>query len=242
MRVSDLYQKPPLADRDVYIVGTGPSLRVFPLQFLQGRTCILLNAASRLLGPAFGPVAFANNKSFLEGCECPYQIVKGRLRFETGAERTDNHVAWDDPSRYVFSYRQPPWDASSHFDPIRLWAEPDFYWNCKRGSVAIFAVQFAALAGARSITLVGCDCAELPSAASDGIAASDLPYAGKSAGDHAGRVRHDYDQYAAGLNYLCREVWDRFRCPIMHLSPFPGYGREREQFVEFRRWRDNGFA
>lgn len=255
MKVSDLYPdksvsgRPnmfdcPLYRQDAYIVGTGPSLRVFPLDYLRGRCCILLNRAAQVLGPGFGPVAFSNHRSFLEGVQCPVQIVKGRLKWQADPPPTapDNHVPFTDRKYYVFSYRSPPWDLTSHFDRAQLWAEPDYYWNVKKGSVAIFAVQFAALAGARSITLVGCDCAEFVDVGTDTVGTHRvLPYAAQAAGDHTGRVAHNYAQYAAGLEILVQECRDRFGIPVLHCSPFPGFGREQEQFIRFRKWADNGW-
>jgi hypothetical protein len=253
MRVSKLYpgesDRPngfdhPLNRQDVFIVGTGPSLRVFPIDYLRDRCCILLNRATQVLGPDFGPVAFANHRGFLDGSTCPIQIVKGRLKWQKDPDpaRTDNHVPWNDTTRYVFSYRSPPWDTVSHFDRATLWAEPDYFWNVRQGSVAIFAVQFAALAGAKSISLVGCDCAEFTDGRSAGLGESkSLPYAAEAAGDPTDRVRHNYDQYAKGLDILVRECRDRFGVPLMHLSPFPGFGREQAQFRAFQEWGDNGW-
>jgi hypothetical protein len=247
MRVSDLYpignvlQPTPLNGRDVYIIGTGPSLRVFPIDFLRDRCCILLNKACRIL-PELGPIGFSNRADFLlppDECGAKIQIVKGRLKWQSDPppSRPDNHCSWNDPRFYVFSYRDPQWDSVSHFSRSQLWAEPDYFWNVKKGSVAIFAVQFAALAGARSITLIGCDCCEL--AGADG---ADRPYAAEVAGDQTGRVVHNYNQYAAGLDILARECRERFGIPLLHLSPFPGFGREREQFRQFQEWADSGWT
>lgn len=233
MKISNLYStRPddkwgtvpgPFRGQDIYIIGTGPSMTVFPLDWLRGKTCVLLNDAQKHL-PGLGPIAFSNNLKFLAGCGLPYQIVKGRLRFDPDPERDDNHCPWDDPGRYVFSYRERPWDAVSHHDLSTLWKEPCHYWNTRRGSVSIFAVQFALLAGAKSITLVGCDSCELG------------PNAEYIAGKKATAVRHDYDAYAAGLMTLNREARERFRVPMMTLSPFMGLSRERQQYQEMRKW------
>ena len=255
MRVSELYpresRKGLLEFEDVYIIGTGPSLRVFPVGYLKKKTCILLNTAHRIL-PECGPVAFSNHVDFLRGkppvrpeCTCPVQIVKGRLKYQDHPSpvRPDNHVPWNDPDYHVFSYREPfvssktetfrTGDEWSHFDERALWGEPDFYWNVRKGSVAIFAVQFALLAGARSITLVGCDCCEFHG--TDGTA---FPYASdQNAGPP--NIIHNYGQYAAGLDRLAKEARIKFGVPLMHLSPFPGFGREQSQFIEFQTWGKN---
>lgn len=160
MRVSDLYNDPRLRGQDVYIVGTGPSLSVFPIDLLADRCCILLNDAHKY-APSLGPVAFSNHLKFLNGCGCSIQVVKGRLKWQDGAESDCNHCDWNDPYHYVFSYRDKNYEGVSHFDDSQLWAEPDHYWNVKGGSVSLFAMQFAALCGVKSITLVGCDCTDV---------------------------------------------------------------------------------
>lgn len=260
MRVSELYGSSPLAGADVFIVGTGPSLRVFPIDFLRGRCCVLLNTAHRIL-PGIGPVAFANHRDFVEGkpplhpaCDCPIQVVKGRLKYAKRPERTDNHVSWSDPKYYVFSYREPTispakkngiaddvatGDEWSHFDEEALFnpSDPDFYWNVRKGTVAIFAVQFALLCGAKSVSLVGCDCCELIGRDADGEEKL-LPCASQSNIGPPSMVHH-YDQYAAGLDRLAKEARIRFGVPLLHLSPFPGFTREGSQFRAYQSWADN---
>ena len=241
MRVSELYPKSPCRGQEVYIVGTGPTLRVFPVDYLKGKVCILLNNAHRIL-PGLGPVAFSNHRAFLQkdNCQCPVQVVKGRLKYDPNPERTDNHVEWEDPKYHVFSYREPPWDNISHFDDASLWREPDFYWNTPHGSVSIFACQFALLAGATAIHLVGCDCCEFTGKNADHEKDGLLKCAShKARGPKS--MRHDYDAYARGLMRMVREGRKRFGVPIFTCSPFPGFGREQEQFRELQQYADNGW-
>lgn len=237
MRVSELYGKPPLAGADVCIVGSGASLDVFPREMIADRVCILLNDTWRHL-PGIGPVAFANNRKFLDGCELPYQVVKGRYRFERGAERTDNHVSWDHPRYHVFSYREPVikgssgegWkkiktgDQWSHHDERALWAEPDFYWCPKHSCSAVFAAQFAMLAGVRSITFVGCDCCEV---------GRQTYVSTKQPRDH---VRRDFGAYTEGMLRMVREGRER-GIPVVSLQPFMGLTGIDQQYKEMAAWK-----
>lgn len=213
----------------MFICGTGPSLALYPPEFFSDRTCILLNDCCRYL-PDAGPVAFANNRKFLKHGKQPYKIVKGRLRFDPNPEQHDNHVRWDDPNYYVFSYRDDRKkyggrDNCSHFDWSRLWLEPDFYVNEPGGSVSIFAAQFAVQCGARSVMLIGCDCCEF----------GELKYVA-SKRPRPEQVHHDYNAYSAGMLKLKRAAWERFKIPIVSLQPFVGLGRHQEQFEEMQSW------
>jgi hypothetical protein len=226
MKVSELYESSPLRGQDVFIVGTGPSMDVFPLEFLYDKKCILLNDAQRNFR-GLGPVAFSNHLTFLEGCDLPIQVVKARHKYTDGPERTDNHCPWDHPRYHCFSYRQPPWDDISHNDERTLWREPDFYWSPKKGSVSAFAVQFALHCGVRSICLVGCDCNAL-----DG-----QHY---TATKEKTSARHVYQQYAAGLMRLRIEAHKR-GVPLLSLNPFFGLGWHAEQFHELQNDRRQRF-
>lgn len=236
MKVSELYApNGPFVGQRIHIVGTGPSMSVFPQSILEDKFCVLLNDATRYF-PKLGPVAFANNKAQLKfpSPKLTHKIVKGRLRFDPHPERTDNHVAWDDPDHYVFSYREPrivdregkhvqTTDKLSHLDERALWHEPDYYFNVRGGSVAIFAVQFAILAGAAEIILVGCDCAEV----------SGEHY---TSGKKNHQSTHDYAQYARGLTRVAQEAYKR-GIIMYSLSPFFGLGHHNFQYAEMLRWR-----
>lgn len=222
MRVSDLYNGP-FKGHDVYIIGTGSSMSVFDRRQLAGKACFLLNDAQKYF-PDLGPLAFSNNRSFLQGCELKYQVVKGRLRFDPNPERDDNHCSWDSDRYYVFSYREKPWDRVSHHDMTRLWSEPDHYCAVKDGSVSHFALQFAALCGVRSITLVGCDCVP-------------LEHQEYLNGKKFRACPRDYDAYAKGLEVISRSIWERFGISVFTLSPFLGLMRENDQYARMREWK-----
>ncbi len=225
MLVSDLYGT--LRGLDVFIVGTGPSMSVFPLGFLKDRYCILLNDAWKYLN--LGPMAFSNSKQFLKGEQLPPKImvVKARLKSDPSPERDDNHVRWGHTRKHCFSYREPPWDDVSHHDKSILWKESCHYWNIPGGSVAIFAVQFAVLAGARSVTVVGCDCCEL----------NGRQYLNKEAFRDRmvrtkridKRLRHNYRAYACGLRYVADRALKDYGVPVVSSSPFFGFGWEELQ-------------
>lgn len=236
MRVSDLYGT--LEGKDVYIVGTGPSMSVFPVEYLRDKACVLLNDAWKYF-PTLGPFAFSNTKKFLKSGKTKIssrlvQIVKARLKSDPNPKRDDNHVPWNHEKMYCFSYRQPPWDDVSHFDKKLLWKEPCHYWNIKGGTVAIFAVQFAIMAGAKSILLVGCDCCDL--SGEEYVNDKALRFRLKNTKKPLGAsLQHNYTAYYKGLLYLAdRALRDR-GVPVMSCTPFFGLKCPDVQFDWMRR-------
>ena len=228
MRISELYADSPVRGADVVIIGSGPSMTVFPVEMLRGRVCITLNDTHKYLPEWVGPISFSNALQWAEPSSAGIRIriVKGRNRHQKrgpGPERTDNHVAWDHPRYHVFSYREPPWDERSHFDLESLWAEPDFYWNVKNGNVSIFAMQFAILAGARSMTMVGCDCMELEG----------KPYLdGKK---QRSFVKRNFGAYLKGMMTMSREAHNR-GIPVVTMSPFVGLQSFPMQWRQMKEW------
>lgn len=217
MRVSELYEDGPLKGKDAWIVGTGASLDIFPTALLSDKCVILLNDAQKHL-PGLGPFAFANNRKQLDGCQLPYQIVKGRLKFDPNPERSDNHCAWDHPRYHVFSYRERPWDNVSHHDERRIFAEPDFYWAPEKGSVSAFACQFALQAGAKAIYLVGCDC--------NAIGKTEYVKGKKGA-----KAQRNYEAYQRGLLVMRKHAL-KLGVPMVSAQPFFGLGWHEHQYRE----------
>lgn len=238
MKVSDLYAPSgPFVGQDFYLVGSGPSMNLFPTRLLEGRLCVLLNDTARYL-PKLGPILFCNAlfQSTGHSDAIKYKVGKGRLRFQPGVERTDNHIAWDNPEWYVFSYREPvikeehggnsesirTGDTASHHDESTLFTEPCYYWSPRGGSVSAFAIQFALHCGARSITLVGCDACEF----------GGERYVG---GKEGSSMHRKYHQYAYGCERMWRECYQR-GVPLTSWTPFFGLGYHQDQYRNMTAW------
>lgn len=238
MKVSELYAPHgPFVGQAFHVIGSAPSMNLFPLRMLEGRLCVLLNTACTMF-PSLGPIAFCNARSQIHGHSeaIKYRVGKGRLRFEPGVARTDNHIAWNDPDWYVFSYREPiikeehggnsepihTGDMVSHHDEGTLWAEPCYYWSPRGGSVSAFAIQFALYCGARSITLVGCDACE---------------FGGEryAAGKEGSTMHRKYHQYAYGCERMWRECYQR-GVPLTSWTPFFGLGYHQDQYRNMTAW------
>ncbi len=148
---------------DLYIVGTGASVRVFPLSFLDDKITIGLNMAWKLL-----PVTYCitirpelNVPEFLDGTSRPeiQWITKhGKLRsdeqrafVEANSERFYNYRT--DGQKNTEPEGQPS-DAGRIVDWVRKPTGEFLYlWS----SIAQSAMNLAANMGARNVIMIGCD-------------------------------------------------------------------------------------
>jgi hypothetical protein len=160
--VSELYGRH--AGSDIYILGTAPSVRVFPLEFLKDKIVIGCNQAWKLF-----PVQYCltihpdlNIPEFMQS-ESPRPDVT----WITGEEKCRGlldaqQFAYAEKHFYFFKYRgkpntQPehePSDSGRVLDWVRQPSGEFLYlWS----SIAQAAACLAANLGARNIVLVGCD-------------------------------------------------------------------------------------
>lgn len=246
MKVSKLYgPNGPVFGKDVYVIGVGSSMRLFPLSYLEDKTCILLNDACRHF-PTLGPISLANNRKFIDDVgetAVKYWVIKARLKSDPHPERDDNHVPWDHDRLYCFSYREPPWDKESHFDQTRIWREKCHYWNMPGGNVAIFATQFAVMAGAKAVILVGCDAGEICGQryVTKEAAAHRIRNTPNSAIKRMGSLRPaNYQAYVDGLGVLQRRALADKGVPIMSMTPFVGLKNMTQQFLRWHKAHRKG--
>jgi hypothetical protein len=164
-KVSELYGRHPGAD--IYIVGTGTSLRVFPLSLLENKITIGLNLAWQLL-PVRYCISMVPHLNFPEllgkpRLEGPIWITK-HLKYKQYA--TAEQLEWAEREYYFFrtegrsSYTllDEPSEAGRVLDWVRQPTEDYLYlWT----SISQSAVNLAANMGAKNIILVGCDNAAL---------------------------------------------------------------------------------
>lgn len=212
--VTELYGRHPGAD--IYVVGTGTSMRVFPRSFLEGRITIGLNMAWKVApvtyGITIGP--HLNIPEFIQG-EQPRPEIVWITKGEKAAKiLTPEQAAHADRHFYSFEIadREPTngaWvhDAGRVLDYVRAPSGPKLYqWS----SISQTAANLAANMGARNVIVVGCDNASL-------------------AGNHHTHVQHTkwvgddpderYRQYYEGLAEVRAALRDR-GVTLVNLSPF----------------------
>lgn len=144
MKIEDLYGRH--KGEPIYIVGTGPSMRLFPLEFLRDKVCIGLNQAWRY-------------------CPLTYTIsVHPELLIDYQREKHPHKTQWivkhkpplnlelDDPNYYVF------WTQKEDYT---IFAKPQLHTLFIGNGVQQTAMHMAFLMEASAIFLVGVDMAEL---------------------------------------------------------------------------------
>jgi len=213
--VTELYDRHPGAD--IYVVGTGTSMRVFPPSFLEGRITIGLNMAWKVApvtyGITIGP--HLNIPEFIPG-EQPRPEIAWITKGDKAAKiLTPEQAAHAERNFYSFEIaeRAPTddgdWvhDAGRVLDYVRAPSGPKLYqWS----SISQTAVNLAANMGALNIVVVGCDNASL-------------------AGNHHAHMQHTkwlgappdarYRQYYEGLAEVRAALRDR-GVTLVSLSPF----------------------
>ncbi|MEX0758593.1 MAG: hypothetical protein WD100_03335 [Tistlia sp.] len=144
------------AGQDIYIVGTGPSINVFPMDFLEDKICLSLNDAYKA-HPAVTPMALMHHQLYAHkgrSITAPYhENLKGiRYPIVKASGRNRAEVAdWDHPFFYYF-------DWSHEIDDI--WTQTkdtDELIYMREGCSLHAALQIAWIAGASTIFTIGCD-------------------------------------------------------------------------------------
>ena len=167
--VSELYNRYP--GSDIYVVGTGASLRVFPLSFLEDKIVIGLNMAWKVVPVKYSVTIHPNLNipAFIPGEELHPEItwISGYFKTNTGGivlkgVTSPELVKYAKKTFYFFEYHgqantQPPNQPSASgrvLDWVRKPTENYLYvWS----SISQTGVNLAANMGAKNIFLVGCD-------------------------------------------------------------------------------------
>jgi hypothetical protein len=168
--VSELYNKYP--DSDIYVVGTGASLRVFPPSFFKGKIVIGLNMAWKMIPIQYGITIHPdlNIPEFMPGEQPHPEITWASGYFKTEGDITLKGITSPDlieyakQNFYFFDYLQPgrintqppnlPCDRGRIIDWVKQPTENYLYFW---GSISNAAVCLAANLGAKNVILVGCD-------------------------------------------------------------------------------------
>jgi hypothetical protein len=161
--VTELYGRYP--DSDIYVVGTGTSLRVFPLDFLEDKITIGLNQAWKITPVKYGITIVPewNIPEFMEGEQPRPDITwvtrANKIRaLSASAERLvfaeENYYSFDSKGKKAVYIPNEPLESGRMLEWVRT-PTPDklYLWS----SISQSAVNLAANMGAKNIILIGCD-------------------------------------------------------------------------------------
>lgn len=223
--VRALYGRHP--GEDIYIVGTGASMRVFPTEFLQGKITIGLNMAWKIAPIQYGITMRPdlNIPEFLDGetaqpdliwvTKYPKLTTDAQRQFVFDNQRrfynfrTDGQKNTKPDHEPSIAGRMPEWAVQATEDYLYMWS-----------SISQTAVNLAANMGAKNIILVGCDNCAL-------------------GGNHHAHNQHTlwkgadpnfrYHQYYEGLREVRSGLMQR-GINLLNLTPFAGIIQAEEDF------------
>ncbi len=161
-KIQELYGRHP--DSDIYIVGTGTSLRVFPLDFLKDKITIGLNQSWKVVDTTYAITMMPklNIPEFISGEPRHPGItwitkpskVKSQCAPEEIALAEENFYGFENDGKASITGLDEPsetgrvldWVLQPHPKKLYLWT-----------SISQSAMNLAANLGAKNIILVGCD-------------------------------------------------------------------------------------
>lgn len=215
MRLRDL--RDVYRNQDIYIVGSGPTSSLFPMELLADKICLGLNDAYKI-HPNVTPIALMHHATYAHAgntsaapyhpnfLNIRYPIVKGTGR--TKSER----INWDHPHFYYY-------DWSHDIEDIRnLTKETDVLCYTPEGSSLHAALQVCWIMGAKNIFIIGCDSRTFggkhyASYDKNGFRADEVLKRG---------VQRNYNSYVYG-SLILREFLQSKGISVVSLSPMFGY-------------------
>lgn len=160
-QLSELYNSH--SGKDIYIIGTGTSFRVFPKDFFKDKITIGLNRAWQLIevNYAITMVPHLNFPGFVEGqpsLKTTWVTKRDKLFTHANDEQKrladENYYYFRTDGQLSFTVLDTPSEAGRVLDWVRFPHNEFLYlWT----SISQTAVNLAANMGAKNIILVGCD-------------------------------------------------------------------------------------
>lgn len=207
MRIAELRNRH--AGKDIYLVGTGPSMRVFTAEVLRDKVTIGLNQAWR-----YAPMTYsltAHPELVLEYLATP-AASRNATCWVVKKKPPMADLTLDDPKHYVFR-------TSAEVEVVCTRPADTLYLG---HGIQCTALDLAAQMGAKVIYLVGVDMASI-------------------GGDHHGHQQHvrfhglpPTDVYAEYRRFTARvrkSIYDKFKIPVLTLSPFLGQDAATEDYL-----------
>lgn len=188
--------------KDVYIVGTGPSMRVFPIDFLRDKFVIGLNQAYKYFAPDYWPIINLTIHPELIPKEGPlskgwWTKVKG-----TSVKNWEDHV--------IFRTNSAIGQTVLDYSLLRN-RKPGFLYTGR--GIHTSGLALAGAIGAKNVILVGVDCCDLD-------------------GEHHGHEQHIqfhnlspdnvYDEYYLNAVEVRKIIYEVYGTRTLSITPFIG--------------------
>ncbi|MBI3315972.1 MAG: hypothetical protein HYZ87_03245 [Candidatus Omnitrophica bacterium] len=225
MRLRDL--KDVYLGQDIYIVGAGPSVNLFPLGHLKDKICLSLNDTYKM-HPAIKPIVIMNNPTYAqEGSRTApfhenFKNIKYPVAKMTGRYRSWKGVEFGDPDFYCYD-----WSHKIDTDIWNMTKDTDYLYSSPEGCVLQEALQLAWIMGAKNIFIIGCDSRTMggkhyANFDKDGFSADEEPKGPL-------KKTRNYDSYIYGT-LIAMEFLKRKGVSVFYLSNLVGYHLVDYQF------------
>lgn len=203
--------------QDIYIVGSGPSINLFPMDFLRDKVCLSMNDCYKV-HPAITPIALMHHQLYAHAGQdrsAPYhenfKNIKYPIIKATGRDKVEK-VDWDHPYFYYY-------DWSHDIESIwMLTKETDQLIYMQEGCALHAALQICWIMGARNVFTIGCDSRTLGGKHyavynKDGFREDEVLKRGE---------QRNYDAYVFGT-LVIQEFLKRKCVQVFNLSSIVGY-------------------
>ena len=215
MRLRDL--RDIYSGQEIYIVGSGPTSNVFPMDFLADKICMSLNDSFKI-HPNVAPIALMHHQTYCrEGntIEAPLHPNFSRIKYpvvKAAGRKRAEVVDWDNPYFYFF-------DWNHNIDRIyEMSKNTDHLYYTPAGCSLHAALQLAWIMGARTVYTIGCDSATL---GGKHYAEYDKNKFRDDEILKRGQARN-YDSYVKGT-LIVEDFLRRKGVRVLNLSPIIGY-------------------
>lgn len=226
MRLKDL--RDVYAGQEIYIVGSGPTANMFPMDFLEDKICMSLNDSFKIHS-AITPIALMHHQTYTREGKTPdaplhphvdgikYPVVKG-----TGKTKAEN-VDWDNPYYYYFDWNH---DIEQIYEMSK---STDHLYYTPEGCSLHAALQLGWIMGAKTLYTIGCDSTTL---GGKHYAQYDKNKFRDDEVLKRGQTRN-YDSYVKGT-LIVQDFLKRKGVRVLNLSPIVGYHMVDYQYEVLR--------
>lgn len=200
----------------IYIVGTGPSMRIFPLDFLKDKITIGLNQTYKYFNPTYSLtvhpylIPYNRNEWNTKWLTKSKMVCEGWIKHK----KLENHKYF-----YIFNNNNNPEDFL-YFKDLK-----NFTLYVGRG-IQTGAIHLACLMGAKYIVLIGCDMCSLDNEHHGHKQHTEFH------GHSPNNVYNEYYYYTVKCRELAKKL---FNAEVITLTPFIGLKNIDEDYKHIKK-------